>query len=617
MQGKWLICSILSVMAATVAITACDSGYNRPIALDIDRAAAVATADTTIQGTQSTAATVHLSLALIDPDLAMDRLRQCVDGGIIRADGGWPVASNRMLWALAAWEVYLVNGDAAWLREAYQTIHNSLTAELYVRLDHRLGLALGHAVPPPGIDPTSDCRRLFEYADLGVNVTMAEACALMVRMSRELQRNGRSSPDILPSNYFEYADTLRRSINNHLWNPQEGMYAGALYRGIVYPLQSPLIDPAAEALAAITGVANPSMTRSIVEHFPTHSLGDTVSTGRAYWAWCANMARNPAGVDAAIGPDPLAFDSIRPAPPLAIRAAQYLRGMIGINLSPDGMTVTPVVPRRISGDKHVDSLQYRDCRVNITVVGTGSRIDHWKLNGVTHQGTPSIPANAKGVQNLRIVLDKDHARRSTTNDSPHNPPPAPVVEWTSPLNATIVDSDPRPTPPHLMLNGVDAGPIYDGHIALDPPRQYTEAAVTAYDDKTLGYATQPHIVMPDGCGTESEAPITDSFPAIFVTDSIAAGHYIVSVEGICPPGTPPAVCFLLVNHRIAGSIILSPVTDNTPHLVASATSNRRVVKLNSGNNRLEIITYHNPVIPHNQPQAYRLTRLDITPLTAQ
>jgi len=603
-------------MAATVAITACDSGDNRPIALDIDRAATVVAADTTRQGTQSTSATVHLSLALIDPDLAMDRLRQCVDGGIIRADGRWPVASNRMLWALAAWEVYLVNGDAAWLREAYQTIHNSLTAELYVRFDHRLGLALGHASPPPGIEPASDCSRLFEYADLGVNVTIAEACALMVRMSRELQRYGRTSPDILPSNYFAYADTLRRSINNHLWNPQEGMYAGALYGGIVYPLQSPLTDPAAEALAAITGVANPDMARSIVEHFPTRSLNDTISTDRAYLAWCANIARNPAGVDAAIGPDPLVFDSILPSSLLANRAAQYLRSIIGINLSPDGMTVTPVVPRRLSSDKHVESLRYRDCRVNITVEGTGSRIDHWKLNGIMRQGTPSIPADAKGVQDLRIVLDNDHTRRSTTNDSPHNPPPAPDVDWASPLNATVVDSDLRTTP-HLMLNGVDAGPVNDGHIVLDPPRQYTEAAVIAFAGTTLGYASQPHIVMPDSYVSESEDPITDSFPAIFVTDSIAAGHYIVSAEGICPPGTPPAVCFLLVNHRIAGSIVLSPVTDNTPHLVASATSNRRVVKLNSGNNRLEIVTYHNPVIPHNQPQAYRLTRLDITPLTAQ
>lgn len=603
-------------MAVSVAISACDSGDNRTIALDIDRAAAIAAADTASPGTQSTAASVHLSLALINPELAMDRLRRCVDGGIICADGEWPVASNRMLWALAAWEVYLANGDEAWLREAYQTIHNSLTAELYVRFDHRLGLALGHAAPPPGINPDSDCRKLFEYADLGVNVTIAEACALMVRMSRELQRNGLSSPDLRHSNYLAYADTLRRSINNHLWNPQEGMYAGALYRGIVYPLQSPMADPAAEALAAITCVANPDMTRSIVEHFPTRSLGDTVSTGRAYWAWCANMARNPAGVDAAIGAGHLVFDSIPPAPLLANRTAQYLRGLIGINLSPDGMTVTPVVPRRLSGDKHAGPLRYRDCRVNITVEGTGSRIDHWELNGVMRQGTPSIPADAKGVQNLRIVLDNDHTRRSTTNDSPHNTPPAPNVEWKSPLSANIVDSDSRSTP-HLMLNGVDAGPVYGDHIVLDPPRQYTEAAVIAYAGKTLGYATKPHIVLPDGSATESEAPITDSFPAIFVTDSIAAGHYIVSAEGICPPGTPPTVCFLLVNHRIAGSIILSPVTDSTLHIVASASSNRRVVKLNSGNNRLEIITYHNPVIPHNQPQAYRLTRLDITPLTAQ
>lgn len=603
-------------MAASVAISACNSGGNRSIVLNTDCAAAAAASDTTSRGTQPTAEEVHLSLALINPELAMNRLRQCADGGIIRADRGWPAASNRMLWAIAAWEVYLANGDEAWLREAYQTIHNSLTAELYVRFDHRLGLALGHAAPPPGINPDSDCRRLFEYADLRVNVTLAEACALMVRMSRELQRDGRSSPDLRHSNYLAYADTLRRSINNHLWNPREGMYAGALYRGIVYPLQSPMADPVAEALAAITRVANPDMTRSIVEHFPTRSLGDTVSTERAYWAWCANIARNPAGVDAAIGPGSIAFDSIPPSPLLASRAAQYLRGLLGINLSPDGMTVTPVVPRRFSGDKHAGPLRYRDCRVNITVEGTGSRIDHWKLNGITRQGTPTIPADAKGIQNLQIVLDNDHTRRSTTNDSPHIPPSAPNVEWTSPLSATITDSDRSPTL-HLMLNGVDAGPVDDYHIVLDPPRQYTEATVIAYTGTTLGYATQPHIVMPDGYTTECEAPITDSFPVIFVTDSIAAGNYIVSAEGICPTDTPPAICFLLVNHRIAGSIILSPVADNATHLVASAISNRRVVKLNSGNNRVEIITYHNPAIPNNQPQAYRLTRLNITPLTEQ
>ena len=46
--------------------------------------------------------------------------------------GAWPCSTDRMIWAVAAWELYKVTGDKDWLQQAYMIIKTPLTMILIV-----------------------------------------------------------------------------------------------------------------------------------------------------------------------------------------------------------------------------------------------------------------------------------------------------------------------------------------------------------------------------------------------------------------------------------------------------------------------------------------------------
>src|ERR1700741_3996969 len=76
-----------------------------------------------------------LALAIVAPDAVRRSLLAKVDsaGRIIQdtgTGGSWPISTDRMTWALAAWELYAVTGDREWLRQSYDIIARSAEADL-------------------------------------------------------------------------------------------------------------------------------------------------------------------------------------------------------------------------------------------------------------------------------------------------------------------------------------------------------------------------------------------------------------------------------------------------------------------------------------------------------
>ena len=68
---------------------------------------------------------IILSMAYLQPQVAKNSLLKKVNkrGRIIQdtgTGGAWPVSTDRMIWATAAWELYKATGDEDWLRQAYQ-----------------------------------------------------------------------------------------------------------------------------------------------------------------------------------------------------------------------------------------------------------------------------------------------------------------------------------------------------------------------------------------------------------------------------------------------------------------------------------------------------------------
>ena len=59
--------------------------------------------------------------------------------------GAWPVSSDRTTWALAAWEIYKVTGDEAWLKTAYEVIKNTLADDEKTIRSSKTGMNKGES----------------------------------------------------------------------------------------------------------------------------------------------------------------------------------------------------------------------------------------------------------------------------------------------------------------------------------------------------------------------------------------------------------------------------------------------------------------------------------------
>jgi len=70
--------------------------------------------------TRDVSYSILLSMAYLQPEASKISLMKKVNpNGVIIQDtgsgGAWPVSSDRMVWALAAYEIYKVTGDRQWL----------------------------------------------------------------------------------------------------------------------------------------------------------------------------------------------------------------------------------------------------------------------------------------------------------------------------------------------------------------------------------------------------------------------------------------------------------------------------------------------------------------------
>ena len=93
-----------------------------------------------------------LAFAYIDPERCKASLMRKVANNRIIQDtgtgGAWPVSSDRVVWALAAWEVYKYTGDREWLEQAYRIVINSIEDDRKTIIDPADGTGKGQIVVP-------------------------------------------------------------------------------------------------------------------------------------------------------------------------------------------------------------------------------------------------------------------------------------------------------------------------------------------------------------------------------------------------------------------------------------------------------------------------------------
>jgi hypothetical protein len=382
-----------------------------------------------------------LALAIVAPDAVRRSLMAKVDsaGRIIQdtgTGGSWPVSTDRMTWALAAWELYAVSGDRDWLRTAYDVIARSAGDDLHAVFDPRTNLARGETSfmdwreqsYPRWMDP----RDIAQSAGIGTNVVHFATIRILAQMAALLGDE---------FNWGSMSPAHARAIEEHFWTP-EG-YFGVFRYGRLHPALAPRSDALGNALAILYGAADGEAMASaaarlpVVEfgaptfwpyipnipHYHNGALWPFVS---AFWTWASAEAGNTAGVEHGLASiyrpaalfltnkenmvastghfDGTELNSDRQLWSVAGNLAASYRVLFGMRLDADRLRFAPMVPPAYGGERTLSNLRYRGATLTITVRGHGDGVARVRIDGRPAERA-EIPATLTGAHAIEIEMN--------------------------------------------------------------------------------------------------------------------------------------------------------------------------------------------------------------------
>lgn len=365
---------------------------------------------------------IILSMAYMQPAVAMKSLLRKVNGkGRIVQDtgtgGAYPCSTDRMIWAAAAWEIYLATGDEDWLRTAYKVIRNSMEDDDHVIYDQVTGLVRGESsfldwreqTYPRWMQPAD----IFWSECLGTNAVHFRANVVLSKMAHLLK------DEATAQKRMAIAEKIRRGINRWLWMPEKGYYAQYLY-GRDHLIVAPRWEALGEALCILWDIASPDQRGKMIAHAPMTAYGipciwpeipdippyhnnavwPFVET---FWTWAAAKAGNGQAVMKGIGDiyrcgalfltnkENIEADNGDYAG-TQINSSNMLwslsgsislvhKVLFGLEPTDSGLTFHPFVPRAMGGRRALDHFVFRGGDLDIVLEGYGSRIAEMTMDG--------------------------------------------------------------------------------------------------------------------------------------------------------------------------------------------------------------------------------------------
>lgn len=395
---------------------------------------------------------ILLSLAIINPEASKKSLVAKVKNERIIQDtgtgGSWPVSSDRMTWALAAWEIYAVTDDINWLKYAYNIIKNSAEDDLNTVYNPSTGLFYGESSFLDWREQTyplwMDAKDIYKSQNLGTNAVHYETYQILAEMADIL-----GEPTDL---YLEIAASIKNGINTHLWMVEKGYYGQYLY-GRNYLSLSPKSETLGEAFTLLFNIADEKQQTKIIENTPVLSFGAPCIYPQipnipnyhnngiwpfvaAYWTWASAKANNVTVVEhglasiyraaalfltnkenmAASTGDFMGteINSDRQLWSVAGNIATVFRVFFGMSFSPEALTLTPFIPESYDGSRTLKNFSYRNAKLNITINGYGSKIKSITLDGKTIKSA-IIKGDLKGEHTIIITMANNKIPSSKIN----------------------------------------------------------------------------------------------------------------------------------------------------------------------------------------------------------
>lgn len=365
------------------------------------------------------------------------RMRIIQDTG---TGGAWPCSTDRMIWAAAAWEIFLVTGDMEWLNLVYPIICNSIEDDRMVAYNKERGLMMGESSfidwrdqsYPKWMQPVD----IYQSICLGTNIVHVKSLEVAAKMAEIVGDNATATK------YTEWAEDIKAKINERLYMPDKGYYAAYLYGRNNYILE-PRSESLGEALSILWDIAPADRQREISENMPFTPYGAPIFYpyieemppyhNNAVWpfvsAYCGlayAKAGNEAGVmnsiatiyraaalfctnkenfEATSGDHEFTqINSSNMLWSLSGNIAMTHKLIFGMNFEQDGLRFTPFVPDDMKGTRRLENFRYRNATLDITLIGSGSCIDKCEIDG--NEAEAFIPAETEGAHKVVITLKK-------------------------------------------------------------------------------------------------------------------------------------------------------------------------------------------------------------------
>ena len=417
--------------------------------------------------TRDVSYSIILSMAYMQPEASKISLMKKVNanGRIIQdtgSGGAWPVSSDRMIWAVAAYEVYKVTGDKEWLKFIYPVIRDSFEDDFKVVYNAESGLVRGETSfidwreqSYPKWMQTVD---IYNSEAMNTSVVHAEGLRILSKIADELGKKKEAK------RYAEAAKSLTDAINRVFWMDDKGYYAMYTY-GRENMILNPRAETLGESLAILFNVASPERAKIISQSNPTTPYGVAIFYpqisdmpsyhNNALWPFVASywtLACAKAGNEQATLQG---FGSVfRPAALFATNKENFnldngdiatelnssnmlwslsgnialtCRILFGINYEDNGLSFSPFVPKVMADNRTLSNFTYRDAKLNITVKGHGQHIKSFMLNG--KECKPFIPADIKGVNEIVIEMDCEEIPAQAVNNQPNLKAPLTPIAW--------------------------------------------------------------------------------------------------------------------------------------------------------------------------------------------
>jgi hypothetical protein len=473
---------------------------------------------------------IILSQAILQPEVAKTSLLRKVtpEGRIVQdtgTGGAYPCSTDRIVWATAAWEIYKVTGDEAWLRKVYPIIKQSIEDDQLVAYNAATGLVRGESsfldwreqTYPKWMQPVD----IYQSENLGTNAVHFQGNKVLAEMAKHL-----GQADIARE-ATSRAEQIKAGINTHLWLPDKGYYGQYRY-GRVFQHLSPKSEALGEALTVLFDIADTERARTVVARTPVMDYGVPCIYpqipgvppyhNNAVWPFVQSywgLATAKAGNETAFMESLMAV--ARPAALFLTNKENFVasngdfagtqvnssvmlwslsgtlgltyKGLFGMHFLPDRLTFRPFVPQALQGLRKLTNFNYRGAVLTVEMQGFGNAIRSITMDGQA-LADATVPASLTGAHTIRIELGNE-VQAVAQNKVPHHVAPmAPAVRYAAGrLTWAAVDG----TKAYQVLrNGQFAGRTTDTSFPVPTPASYTEYQVVAIDTQGFeSFASEP------------------------------------------------------------------------------------------------------------------------------